>query len=168
MLQIEQYEIAISTLRLCLDPIMASHAKVMFPILSDRKLYRFTGDEPPESEISLETRYRYLEGRKSPDESQLWLNWLVRLEENDIPIGYVQATVSESHADIAWVIGSDWQGNGYASEAALAMAQWLGANGVKMIRACINPTHLASQRVANNAGLSKSELVEYNEDVWLL
>ena len=168
MPQIEQYEITISTLRLCLDPMMASHAKAMFPVLSDRQLYRFTGEEPPESEISLETRYRYLEGRKSPDESQLWLNWLVSLEENDTPIGYVQATVSESHADIAWVIGSEWQGNGYASEAAHAMVQWLGANGVKTIRACIHPNHLASQRVANNAGLSKSDLVECDEDVWLL
>lgn len=168
MVQIEQYKIAISTLRLCLDPMMASHAKAMYPILSDRTLYRFTGDEPPESEESLETRYRYLEGRRSPDESQLWLNWLVRLEENDTPIGYIQATVSESHADIAWVIGSDWQGNGYASEAAVKMVQWLGANGVKMIRACINPNHLASQRVATSAGLSKSELVEDDEDVWLL
>jgi RimJ/RimL family protein N-acetyltransferase len=168
MPKIEQYEITISTLRLCLDPMMASHAKAMFPILADRQLYRFTGDEPPESEISLEARYRYLEGRKSPDQSQLWLNWLVRLEENDTPIGYVQATVSESHADIAWVIGSDWQGNGYASEAALAMVQWLGASGVTTIRACINPIHLASQRVASHAGLSKSDLVECDEDVWLL
>jgi len=168
MPKVEQSEITISTLRLCLEPIMASHAKAMFSILSDRQLYRFTGEEPPESEVSLESRYRYLEGRKSPDESQLWLNWLVGLKENDTPIGYVQATVSEFHADIAWVIGSDWQGNGYASEAALAMAQWLSTNGVTTIRACINPNHLASQRVASNVGLAKSEFVENDEDVWLL
>lgn len=168
MQQIEQYEVTISTLRLRLDPMMASHAKAMFPILSDRQLYKFTGEEPPESEISLETRYRYLEGRKSPEEEQLWLNWLVRLEENDTPIGYVQATVSETHAEIAWVIGSEWQSNGYASEAALEMVQWLGANGVETIRACINPDHLASQRVAESAGLYKSDLVEDNEDVWVL
>ena len=163
-----KYEIAISTLRLCLDPMMASHARAMYPILSDQLLYKFTGDKPPESEKSLEARYRYLEGRKSQDESQLWLNWLVSLEENNTPIGYVQATVSESHAEIAWVTGSEWQGNGYASEAALAMVQWLATNGVKTIRACINPNHLASQRVASNAGLSKSALVECDEDVWLL
>jgi len=167
MSKIEQYESTIRTLRLCLDPMMASHAKAMFPILSDRQLYEFTGEEPPESEVSLASRYRYLEGRKSPDESQLWLNWLVYLEESDTPVGYVQATVSESHADIAWVVGSDWQGNGYASEAALAMAQWLSKNGVTTIRACINPNHVASQRVAGNVGLSKSEFVENDEEVWL-
>jgi len=140
----------------------------MFPILSDRSLYKFTGDEPPDSESSLESRYRYLEGRKSPDETQLWLNWLVRVQGDGTEIGYVQATVSETHADIAWVIGSEWQGNGYASEAALALVQWLVANGIKTTRACINSNHLASQRVADNAGLSNSGSVEDGEDVWVL
>jgi RimJ/RimL family protein N-acetyltransferase len=168
MHQVEEHVITIRTLRLTLDPMMASHAKAMFPILSDRELYKFTGDEPPESESALETRYRYLESRKSPDEAQLWLNWLVRLEDDGTTLGYVQATVSEMHADVAWVIGSKWQSNGYASEAALAIVQWLSANGVKTIRACINSDHLASQRVAQNAGLSKSDLVEDDEDVWVL
>ena len=155
-------------MRLCLDPMVASHAKAMFPILSDSELYSFTGDEPPESEVSLETRYRYLESRKSPDGSELWLNWLVSLGENSVSMGYVQATVSESHADIAWVIGLKWQGNGYASEAATALVRWLGENGVCSIRCCINPSHVASQRVASRAGLHKTTLSEDGEDVWLL
>lgn len=139
----------------------------MFPILSDRQLYSFTGDEPPESQAALEERYRYLESRKSPDESQLWLNWLVTLEHDDIPMGYVQATVSESHSDVAWVIGLQWQGNGYASEAASALVKWLQESGVKVIRCCIHPSHTGSQRVANNAGFNKSSTVEDGEDVWL-
>ena len=146
---------------------MASHAGEMFPLLSDRRLYRFTGDEPPESEILLAARYRKLESRKSPDGSQSWQNWLVSLNENDTAIGYVQASVSASHADIAWVIGTQWQGNGYASEAAVTLVEWLRANGVTVIRACINPDHIASQRVASNAGLSKSSLLEDGEDVWV-
>ena len=148
--------------------MMAAHASVMFPILSDRQLYKFTGDEPPESEASLERRYQYLERRKSPDESQLWLNWIVHLKDDGTPVGYVQATVSDTHADIAWVIGSEWQCNGYASEAAVALVQWLGGNGVTTIRSCIHSDHLASQRVAGNAGLSRTGLVEDGEDVWVL
>ncbi|MEH6585857.1 MAG: GNAT family N-acetyltransferase [Halioglobus sp.] len=167
MPEIGPFESAISTSRLSLDPMMASHAKLLFPILSDRGLYHFTGDEPPESEGALASHYRYLEGRKSPDASQLWLNWLVSLKGSDTPIGYVQATVSELHADIAWVIGSDWQGNGYATEAALAMSECLSKNGISAIRACINPNHMASQRVASNVGLSISELVSNGEDIWL-
>ena len=146
---------------------MASHAGAMFAILSDRKLYRFTGDEPPESQMLLEARYKKLESRKSPDGSQSWLNWLVSLKENDTAIGYIQATVSASNADIAWVIGTKWQGNGYASEAAVALVDWLRASGIKVVRACVKPDHIASQRVASNAGLSKSNMIEDGEDVWV-
>ena len=165
---IKHYEITIKTHRLSLDPLLASHAQDMFPILSDSQLYGFTGDEPPESQMALEERYRYLETRKSPGESQLWLNWLVTLENNKTSIGYVQATVSESHTDIAWVIGLQWQGNGYASEAATALVKWLQENDVKAIRSCIHPNHLASARVASNAGFSKSNATEDGEAVWML
>ena len=165
---IKHYEATIKTFRLSLAPLLASHAPELFPILLDRQLYSFTGDEPPESQAALEERYRYLESRKSPDESQLWLNWLVTLANNKTPIGYVQATVSESHSDIAWLIGLHWQGNGYASEAASALAKWLQKNGVKAIRCCIHPNHVASQRVAINTGFNKSSTVEDGEDVWLL
>ena len=36
-------EISLETPRLKLSPMLASHAKVMYPILSDRQLYLFTG-----------------------------------------------------------------------------------------------------------------------------
>jgi RimJ/RimL family protein N-acetyltransferase len=165
---IKQYEATIYTHRLRLAPLMATDAKVMFPILSDRELYSFTGDEPPKSESTLETRYRKLESRKSPDGSELWLNWLVSLGENSVSMGYIQTTVSESHADIAWLIGLKWQGNGYASEAATALVTWLRENGVDAIRCCIYPDHVASQGVASNAGLHKTTLIEDGEDVWVL
>ena len=168
MLEIKDYEIAIETDRLCLRPLAAPHAKAMYPILLDRELYSFTGGQPPESEMALVTRYGLLESRKSPDESELWLNWILILEDSDVPIGYVQATLSKAYAEIAWVIGLNWQGEGYASEAAIALVGWLKGEGVNDIRCCINPEHLASQAVARNAGLKKSNLLEDNEEVWML
>jgi RimJ/RimL family protein N-acetyltransferase len=168
MMAIKHCETTITTERLLLAPMLASDAAVMFPILSDRQLYSFTGEEPPASEEVLAARYRKLESRKSPDGSQQWLNWVVSLEKSSVATGYVQATVSTSYAEIAWVIGSKWQGSGYASEAAAALVKWLLANGVTGIRCCIHPDHIASQRVAANAGFHKSSLVEDGEDVWLL
>ena len=168
MTAIKHCETTITTERLLLVPMMAADAAAMFPILSDRQLYSFTGEEPPESEEALAARYRKLESRQSPDGSQQWLNWAVSLEKRSVAIGYVQATVSTSSAEIAWVIGSKWQGSGYASEAAAALVKWLLANGVTEFRCCIHPDHIASQRVAAHAGLNKSSLVEDGEDVWLL
>lgn len=153
--------------RLLLTPIKASHAQVMFPILADKQLYTFTGDEPPESEQALRSTYRKLESRKSPDKSQLWLNWLISIVESGTTIGYVQATVSEFSADIAWLTGTKWQKRGFASEAATGLVGWLSANEMPLIRALISPNHKASQKVASNAGLTKSNLIEANEDVWV-
>jgi len=153
--------------RLYLTPIKAAHAQVMFPILADRRLYTFTGDEPPESERALRARYRKFESRQSPDKSQLWLNWLVSITESDTAIGYVQATVSEFSADIAWVTGTKWQRRGFASEAATGLVGWLSASEMPLIRALISPNHKASQKVAGNAGLTNSNLIEANEDVWV-
>ena len=168
MTAIKHCETTITTDRLLLVPLMASDAAAMFPILSDRQLYSFTGEDPPESEEALAARYHKLESRESPDGSQQWLNWIVRLEKSSEAIAYVQATVSASAAELAWVAGSKWQGSGYASEAAAALVKWLLANGVTAMRCCIHADHIASQRVAVNAGLHKSSLVEDGEEVWLL
>ncbi len=125
MTGIKNLETTITSNRLRLVPMMAAHAAAMLPIFSERQLYRFTGEEPPESAAALTTRYGKLESRQSPDGSQQWLNWLVSLAESSVAIGYVPATGLESHVDIAWVTGSKWQGSGYASEAAAALVKWL-------------------------------------------
>lgn len=47
------------------------------------------------------------------------------------------------------------EGNGYASEAAAALVRWaLAQPPVQAVRATIPPRHVASQRVAANAGLT--------------
>ena len=105
--------------RLVLEPQVESHAEAMFEVLSDPAIYEFEHD-PPASAAALRERYRKLESRRSPDGSQLWLNWIVK--EGGEPIGYVQATVFlDGRAAIAYVFASRYWGRGYASEAVTAM-----------------------------------------------
>jgi RimJ/RimL family protein N-acetyltransferase len=87
--------------------------------------------------------------------------------ESNTAIGYVQATVGSSKANIAWLVGSEWQGIGYASEAAATLTSWLVENNVERISAHIHPNHIASQVVAKAAGLHKSGQIEDGEEVWL-
>jgi RimJ/RimL family protein N-acetyltransferase len=110
--------------------------------------------------------YRQYESRRSPNGKELWLNWLIAQSGNTVGIGYTQATVYASHADVAWVVGVPWQGQGFASEAAGALVQWLNNLGVRDIRACVNPAHIASQRVAQKAGLEKTSQMVDGEEVW--
>lgn len=88
-----------------LEPLVAAHAPEMFAVLSDPAIYEFENEPPPSLE-ALTLRYALLEGRSSPDGTQQWLNWVVRLPGGEAA-GYVQATVLEGgHAYVAYELAS--------------------------------------------------------------
>jgi RimJ/RimL family protein N-acetyltransferase len=138
----------------------------MFPLLSDRQLYQFTGGEPPGSQADVAKWFTALESRLSPDGAERWLTWIVQLVESSVSIGYVQATVKEGNADIAWLIGIDWQGQGYATEATRSLVDWLNENQIYNRTAHIHADHLVSQRVAFSLGLHRSGLLHEQEEIW--
>ncbi|MEO7762678.1 MAG: GNAT family N-acetyltransferase [Casimicrobiaceae bacterium] len=112
------------TARLTLEPQVAAHAGEMFAVLSDPAIYEHE-NEPPSSVEWLHTRYAQLESRQSPDGSELWLNWILRLASAE-PIGYVQATVYQgSRAAIAYELSSKHWHQGLATEAIRSMIEEL-------------------------------------------
>jgi len=156
----------LATERLVLGPLGVADAAEMATVLSDPELYAFTGGEPP-SRHELEVRYaRWVAGR-SADGAEEWHNWIVRRLNDGVAVGTVQATiyVGRSTADIAWVIGRPWQGQGFATEAARALAAWLVERGLG-ITAHVHPGHAASAEVARRAGLLPTDQVEDGEVVW--
>lgn len=52
----------------------------------------------------------------------------------------------DSLAELVWVIAIPWQGQGFASEAAGALREWLERRGIVDVIAKINPEHRASAR----------------------
>jgi RimJ/RimL family protein N-acetyltransferase len=152
----------IATDRLTLLPLEVEYAEPMAEVLSDPALYTFTGGEPP-SVAALEARYRrQLAGPGRPDEQ--WLNWVIKYD--DALIGYVQATVIDGTAEIAWVIGTTWQGRGFAKEAAQGMVTWLRAQRIGRIIAHVHPDHTASAAVAAAVGLARTDVLEDGEYLW--
>jgi RimJ/RimL family protein N-acetyltransferase len=140
---------------LSLEPLLAQHARELFPLLSDPGLYAHFDYEPPESEGELEERYRRWEARRSPDGTQLWLNWLVRSSGAE-PLGYVQATVllGTSSAWIAYVIGRRHQGIGVGRNAVTLMCDYLRSEyGVRDFIACVEATNTRSIRLLERLGL---------------
>lgn len=71
-------------------------------------------------------------------------------------MGTVQATLAEEgrFAEIAWVVGTPWQGRGLATEAARTLVDGLRERGVRTVVAHIHPEHHASAAVAAAAGLT--------------
>src|SRR5215467_14941138 len=121
----------IRSARLCLVPLAVTDAEEMVGVLSAGALYTFTGGEPPGLD-ELRARYPRQAAGRSPDGSQEWRNWIIRREPGGQAVGYVQATIADNgrRAEIAWVVGLEWQGQGYATESARAVVAWLDARGV--------------------------------------
>jgi RimJ/RimL family protein N-acetyltransferase len=149
-----------------LTPLAISDADEMVTVLGDDELYRYTGGAPP-TLAELHDRYRRQLAGSSADGRQQWRNWIIR-DRDGRAVGYIQATITDGgkRAEIAWVIGRAWQGNGYASDAARALVTWLDGQGVRPIDAHINPGHLASAAVARRAGLTPTNVVEDGELLW--
>lgn len=150
--------------RLAMLPLRVEYAVAMAHVLADPELYRFTGGEPPTAK-ALDERYRrQVAGPGRPGES--WLNWVISATQYDELVGYVQATVIGDEAEIAWVLGTAWQGQGYAKEAAVGLVGWLEAHGAARIIAHVHPDHLASAAVAAAAGLLRTDQLDDGEYLW--
>ena len=155
--------------RLVLSPMVRDDAEDLFGLRRDPTLYRFTGGAPPASADDVQQRIRLLEGRRSPEGDELWLNWTLRLRSSGEAVGYVQAGVREGRADLAWVIGTPFQNRGYATEAGRRVAAWIVEYfEVSEFRAAIHPDHAASRKVAARIGMRPSgELTDEGEELWM-
>ncbi|MEU6376834.1 GNAT family N-acetyltransferase [Streptomyces sp. NPDC046909] len=157
----------IRTARLDLVPLRVDHAEEMSAVLSDPALHTFIGGKPLTAE-ELRSRYERLVAG-SPDPATTWLNWVLRLHTDATLIGTVQATITGKHkAEIAWIVGTPWQGQGLASEAARGLVTWLVRHYIRTITAHIHPSHTASAAVALAAGLAPTEEEHDGETVWRL
>jgi [ribosomal protein S5]-alanine N-acetyltransferase len=112
------------TSRCTLEPLVAAHAREMFSVLSDPAIYEFENG-PPVSVEWLSQRYEHLERRRSADDTEMWLNWAVRLPDGQLA-GYVEATVLPSAAAcVAYELSSRYWRQGIGSSAVTAMLEEL-------------------------------------------
>jgi RimJ/RimL family protein N-acetyltransferase len=155
--------------RLRLVPVAVEHADEMAAVLADPDLYTFTGGSPPTRD-ELRARYeRWIAGSGDPAVS--WCNWVIKLQRQRCLAGTVQATIragDEPVAEVAWMVGTAWQGQGIGTEAARALIAWLGQQSVPTVIAHINPGHQASARVAAAAGLAPTSHLQDGEIRWRL
>ena len=160
--------------RLRLTQLAPGDAADLAAAMSDPGLYAYIGGAPPMvDEVAARIR-RYNEG--PPRRSEVWHNWALRLGPSEADagrlIGHLQATVRghdrDASVEIAWLVGTPWQGRGYASEAATVITDWLVRNGAREVIARIAPGHRASERVAANAGLRRTDETQDGEEIWRL
>ena len=151
-----------TTQRLSLLPIRVEHAEVMFGGLCDGQPYTYLPEEPPKSLPELKERYRSLQDARSPDEKEIWLNWIIFKQGNPTPIGYVQATVNVAGtSQIAYLLFAEHWRNGCATEAVSAVLQLVfDRYDTSLIEALIDTRNVASQAVVSKLGFDLVEEIK--------
>jgi RimJ/RimL family protein N-acetyltransferase len=156
------------TERLDLEPLTADHAAELAPVLDDIALHEFIGGAPPPAPLA----QRYAPWRHGAHPTGIsWGNWVMRVRGTGIAVGTMQVTMpaggpAAGLAEVAWVVGLQAQGRGYAKEAACRLVALLREAGWT-VAAHIHPAHLASQRVARAAGLAPTQDVQDGEIRWV-
>ena len=165
----ESWNRSLETPRLELVPLLPHHADELVSALADDRLYHFTGGAALDLD-ELRQRFELWSNRRSPDGTELWLNWVIRHRENARSLGTVQATVvigkERVVADVGWMVWVQHQGRGYATEATQALVSWLFDCGVEEVVAHIHPAHAASGRVAAKIGIKPTEEWQLGERRW--
>jgi len=150
-------ETTLETLRLSLEPLVASHAAAIYEQMLDEQLYRFIPQSPPKSLQALESRYRVLSSRLSPEGQEAWLNWVVRLREPGNYIGTLEATVYANYtAAIAYIIFPLFWQQGYAKEGCGRLLNHLFKDyGVSVVSAEIDTRNIASISLVEALGFKR-------------
>lgn len=144
----------LGTPRLMLEPLRPSHAALLFEGLSDPRLYVYHAGRPQSAE-SLMLRFTQLATRRSPDGSETWLNWALRLKDGTY-VGWVQATIVSETAIVGYDIFAEHWRNGYAREACVAMLGFLKKNcGVELARAIVDVENTASIKLLESLGFQR-------------
>jgi uncharacterized protein YhfF/RimJ/RimL family protein N-acetyltransferase len=141
-----------------LTPLSPVDAVEMFDVLAPLEIYSEMEEAPPPSIAALTQRYQSLARQESPDEKQAWLNWVIRDDETDKAMGFVQATIERSSnvALIAYVVNPRSWGKGIATKAVSKMLKSLNQDyGVTQFRATVNDSNARSIKLLRQFGFGE-------------
>lgn len=151
----------IRTHRLSLEPLMATHADILFFPLCDERIYCWIEAGGPKDLNQLRTKWKRNEIRISPDGNEIWLNWAIRLGLEGSYIGKLDACLDSTirATNIGFVFFPEHWGSGYATEALLAVKAVLVEHGISLMRATVATQNIASAHVLEKAGFIPGNLV---------
>ena len=110
-----------------LEPQCQAHAEEMFAVLRDPAIYEFENEAPLSVDV-LRDRYARMELRLSPDGTEHWLNWVIRLPGGELA-GFLQATVlARGRAYVAYELASRFWRQGLASTSLQAVLRELATH----------------------------------------
>lgn len=156
-------EAVLETERLLLEPLSRKHAIALYSLLQDERIYQYIPQDPPTSLEALERRYQRLETRRSPDETETWLNWAVYIKERKVYAGIIEATLSGNSGQIAYIFSPLHWKQGYAYEACQSLTIDLRNYDITEIMAEVDTRNTPSILLLEKLGFVKLN-TRYNVD----
>ncbi|MBU6243757.1 MAG: GNAT family N-acetyltransferase [Actinomycetales bacterium] len=128
---------------------------MLFDALNDERVGRYIGGPDVTTVEALYARIEHLRQGPSPQARQSWLNFAVLLDST--VVGRVEATVHSGIAEIAYLIGPRYWGQGFGREAAGLLLEQVSLEGVSDVWATTEPDNVASVNVLVQLGFRESE-----------
>jgi RimJ/RimL family protein N-acetyltransferase len=146
--------ICIATPRLLLESILPEHAGGLFGLLADPRVYEYIDDAPPTTVAALAARFASMVSGPPPHRAnERWVNVVVKMKSNGTLIGRLEATVFDGRAEVAYLVGPEFWGKGYAIEGMSAFQDHLRqAELVSEFWATTDPHNTRSIRLLGNLG----------------
>jgi RimJ/RimL family protein N-acetyltransferase len=136
--------------RLEYEPLDVAHAEQLFPVLAPAAVWRYIGPSEAPTVTALQERFAQLSGPPAPGER--WENFAVRLQSGAY-CGRIEATIHVDWAEIAYLFGPAYWGQGLATEAVSWLCARLeGEHRVREIWAATQPENHASRRLLQKLG----------------
>lgn len=131
------------TARLAIEPMSACHAAALAAAVADPTPgARALWDEPATVDATL-GRIAHL-ARGPSDPRQRWFNFVMRRLDDAVVIGRLEATVYDGWCEIAYLLGTAHQRQGFAREGVQWMLDQLAAAGFPEAWAAIHPENFGS------------------------
>jgi RimJ/RimL family protein N-acetyltransferase len=151
------FESDLLTERLTVEPMQPWHAPLLYEQHADERMWSY---EPPShragSVADLERRFARYASRTSPDGTEVWLNYAVRLTGGAY-VGTMQATIAGKSAWIGYSIFADHWRRGYGKEACERLVRFLFHDcGVQRIRATVDAENEASIALLEGLGFRRT------------
>jgi ribosomal-protein-alanine N-acetyltransferase len=153
----------LKTDRLLLEPLQEQHADFLLDGLSEKALYTYIPQEPPEDNAHLKERFMRLARGTSPYGNERWLNWAVKEKYGQHYVGLIEATInSDEGAHLAYFIFSKFWQSGYATEACARAIEYLCTEaGCKSVRAEVDARNENSIKLLKKLGFQQ---IAFNEN----
>ena len=167
VVDVDTLNATLETPRLRLEPLAGRHAPFLFDGMCEPALYEWISMPRPESLEELTRRWTNHAARLRTQVDVFWLGWAVQRVADGVWIGEMDAEVQAD--GVATNVGyfflpAHW-GQGYASEAAVALCDHFARSGVVEQRATVTLGNLASERVLERARFVRTGILPENDEL---